>query len=612
MWIVAATIICFLFALKFEKYEGGADNYIHYRVSHYAFKYPSLFLDHWGKPFFTLISAPFAQFGIKGLLFFNVLCGVSACFFAHKIALKIGLTQSWAAFIIAISMPVYFVMMASAMTEVFFSFILILSIYLFLQEKYVHATILFSFLFLVRTEGYILYPVFIFALALKKQWKIIPFLATGFLLYSVIGLFYFGHFLWLINQNPYGDTSDMYGKGELLYFVKQYKNIFGRPTAILIFVGFVIVAFQSFLLLFKEKKIKYDFLLIEGIWILYFVAHSYVWWSGTGASAGLIRVMAGITPLAAITGGRTISWIAQRSNISSAYNSIVAGMFCLFLCTIPFKTNPIPYKYDERDKTIQASVEWMKNSEYADVKVYFYEPLIYFLLYRDPFDHSAIKELVDDREHPENSVKPGELVFYDMHFGPNEGRLPLEKLMDNPKFRLVNYFEPLTEIKVLGGYSYAVLVFERVELNQENNQILLQKFKSEKTKTELWKKIISTDKNITNEEFTPVLEIKADELPELNDAQILRAEMEYQTDTLNKSLVDQYLVVSIEKNGESLIYKAEPLEKMASGKSIRLFADAILSQKLTGDETIKIYIWNKSRHTGIIKKLDVYKVKKSY
>src|SRR3990167_8898268 len=156
--------ICFLFALKFEMFEGGADNYIHYRVSHYAFKYPSLFLDHWGKPFFTLISAPFAQFGFKGLIFFNVLCGVLACFFAYKTALKIGLSQAWAALIITLSMPVYYVMMVSAMTEVFFSLILILSIYLFLKEKYLFATLLFSFLFLVRTEGYILYHVFIFAL----------------------------------------------------------------------------------------------------------------------------------------------------------------------------------------------------------------------------------------------------------------------------------------------------------------------------------------------------------------------------------------------------------------------------------------------------------------
>ena len=72
------------------------------------------------------------------------------------------------------------------------------------------------------------------------------------------------------------------------------------------------------------------------------------------------------------------------------------------------------------------------------------------------------------------------------------------------------------------------------------------------------------------------------------------------------------LVISIEKNGETLIYKAEPISINGSGKTEKLVANAVLSKKLKGDETIKIYIWSKSLQPGIIKTLNVYKINKTY
>jgi len=608
------TLVCFLFALQFEIFEGGSDNFIHYRVSRYAFKYPELFLDHWGKPFFTLVSTPFAQFGFKGFIFFNILCGVLASFFTWKVAEKLKLSHAWAAMVLVLTMPIYYIMMVSVMTEILFSLVLILSIYFILQERYILAAILFSSLFLIRTEGYILYPFVAFVFAIKRQWKAIPFLGFFFLIYSIIGFFYFGDFLWLINQIPYGDTSELYGTGELLYFVKQYKFIFGKWASVFLVMGGIIAGIQAIHYFWKERKVKIDFILIEVLLLIYFAAHSYVWWSGTGASIGLIRVMAAIIPLAAITVVRSLDFFSKLNPLPKFYAHIFVILFSIYLIRVPFKTNPLPFKYGQKENTIAASVDWMKSSKYADAKIYFYEPLIYILLDRDPFDHSVIKELIDDRDHPENVTKEGELVFYDMHFGPNEGRLPLEKLMDNSHFRLVNYFEPIEPFTVLGGYSYAVLVFERVKENKDDNRLLLEKFKKSKSKKELWKEVISKEKNITSEEFTPILEIKVNEIEGILESQILSAEMEYRYETEGTELngVESYLVISIEKDGETMVYKAERMESLYNGRNEKITANALLSKNLSGDETIKIYIWSKSRQEGIIKSLNVYKVTKSY
>lgn len=611
VFLLFSVLLCFFFALQFEIYEGGADNYIHYRVSRYAFAYPELFLDHWGKPVFTLVSVPFAQFGFKGFLFFNSLFGVLAGYFSYRICRELKLAEAWTAFIFILFMPMFLTMIPSAMTEVFFGFVLVFSVFLFLREKYVFSAILFSTLFLIRTEGYLFYPFIFLAFALRKKWKTLPFLITFPLLYSIIGGIYFGDFFWLYNQIPYGDSSDLYGKGELLFFVKKHNEIFGKPIAVLIFVGGIIAGIQALIYFFKAKKIKEDFILIEVLFFIYFAAHSYVWWSGTGASAGLPRVMAAVLPLAGITAVRSVDFIIKRNWIPILYSRILCVVFCVYVAWYSFTVFPIPYKFGEREKTIYASVEWFKNSKYAAEKAYFYEPLVYFLLDRDPFDHSVIKELIDDHEHPENVTKPGEIVFYDMHFGPNEGRLPLKNLMDNPYFKLVNYFEPLEPFTVLGGYQYAVLLFERVDNHSGNNHDILEKIKKSKSKEFLWNAFAPKPILITQDEFTPVVEVKANEIFDINEHQLIRVKMkyEYPADATN---FESMLVISIEREGKAVIYKADLLKKNKEGIFENITTEVKLSEKLNGDETIKIYIWSKSKQEGIIHAFDVYLVKKTY
>lgn len=601
-YVSISVLICFIFALSFETFEGGADNYIHYRVSRYAFTYPELFLDHWGKPVFTLLSSPFAQFGFQGLIFFNVLCGVLASYFAFRCAQLLQLKNAWITALFTLAMPIYYIMMVSAMTEILFSFLIILSIYFFLREKYILSSILFSTLFLVRTEAYILYPFIIFAFAWKKQWKAIPFLGTFFMLYSLIGLFYFGDFLWLINQSPYGDASDLYGTGELFFFIKNYKEISGKPIGVLLFIGTLIAIYQGAKSLLKNKEIRLEILLIEGCFILYFAAHSYVWWSGTGASAGLVRVMAAIVPLMAISATRSIDLL---STFLESYKKILFGflfLFSIYIFTIPFKMYPLPLKYGERENTIAASVQWFQQSKYKNTKVYFYDPLIYFLLDRNPFDHAVIKELIDDREHPENVTKVGEIIFYDMHFGPNEGRLPLENLMRNEHFKLIAYFEPLIPFEVIGGYSYGMLLFERIQPAKIDNYTLLKKYKEEKTVNENWKENLFNNKKITKEEFTPLLEVKLNEIENYQAYQLIEANIE--TKIENGEVL---FVISIERDGKSLHYQAVPCENQKINT-----VTAKMDASFRESDQLKIYIWNKSKTEGVIQNFNVNLIKKTY
>jgi hypothetical protein len=93
--------------------------------------------------------------------------------------------------------------------------------------------------------------------------------------------------------------------------------------------------------------------------------------------------------------------------------------------------------------------------------IYYYDPLIPHYLGKDSFDRGQVHELVDDRENPQNGIPQGSIVVWDAHFGPNEGRLPLNRLLNNDEFTLLSKFTPGQPFKTLNGYDYEIYVFLR-------------------------------------------------------------------------------------------------------------------------------------------------------
>ena len=340
------------------------------------------------------------------------------------------------------------------------------------------------------------------------------------------------------------------------------------------------------------------------------MAHSYVWWTGTGASLGLIRVMAAVIPLMAITSVRTLDFLSSFGKVPRKYITAVVGVLSIYLLSVPFTTYSIPFKYGEREKTISEAVKWFKTSEYKQQKVYFFEPLVFFLLDRNPFDQSVIKERIDDLEYPENSIRVGEVVFYDMHFGPNEGSLPLEKLMDNNKFKLINTFKPAHNFQVLGGYDYAILLFERVENNDNNNYQLQQLQEEDKYQFTTVEHFVTKDTTIINgDEFTLLLEKNYQEAKELFSEKYIRATINYMFDT-SENKMEAYFVISLEKEGKAILYNAVPLS--FSENEITSKNEIALSADLKGDETIKVYIWNRTNHKGLISETRVFRGNKKH
>ncbi|RLD36786.1 MAG: hypothetical protein DRI74_08430, partial [Bacteroidetes bacterium] len=108
---------------------GGGDNVSHYFGSHWGWKHPAYLFNHWHKPVFTILSSPFAQFGFNGLRIYNLMVGLSTAFITYKIAQHFQLKTAWIAIGFTLLTPIYFIMVFTGLTEVTFSFFLMLSIY---------------------------------------------------------------------------------------------------------------------------------------------------------------------------------------------------------------------------------------------------------------------------------------------------------------------------------------------------------------------------------------------------------------------------------------------------------------------------------------------------
>lgn len=420
-------------------YDPG-DGVNHYQIAHYSWKHPGLLLNHWGKPFYILLCSPFAQLGYNGAVVFNLLCAIATAWCTASICRTLNLRLAPFAVLFTIFMPLYFVVIISGLTEPLFALVLTASVLLTMKQRYLVAALLVSFLPFTRTEGFFLLPLFGMVLLLRGQWKLLPFLGAGTLLYSIIGGFYYHDFLWILHQNPYTGAEDVYGHGPLFHFVRNNEFILGTAGVVLFLAG----CGWLFLRLLKQRVLNP--FIIEETWLLfacffvYLVMHSIFWRFGLFGSLGLLRVMAGVSPLAAViivmALGKLQDMTTNRKRIAPAVAIVAVGcniFQCLHQSHVPFRiTNDL---YPE-----QEAAKWIREQKIDSGLVLCHHPYILFKLDRDPFDTNKTRNLWWINDNLGHLAK-GTLITWDSHFGPAEAGVPLQKLLDAPSLELLKSFK---------------------------------------------------------------------------------------------------------------------------------------------------------------------------
>lgn len=408
--LLICSAISITILLLFNGTGKEADSIEHYLFAKYAIEHPKLFLDHWAKPIFTLLAAPFAQFGFIGVKLFNVLCSLFSAYFIVKIAHALDLKYSGLAAIFYFIFPLSFLTTYSGLTEPLFALFLSWSLFLVLKKKYLFAASLISFCPFIRSEGLVIIGVFALFFMLNRNWKAIALLCLGHLTMGIVGSFIYGNILWVFTKIPYASLSSGYGKGSLLHFVIQFHKIPGLPLSILFWIGFISIWYKTI----KSRDYKSPIFIIVFIgFIAFFIAHSLFWYFGIFHSMGLKRVFAAITPFIAIL---SLMGFNHFSLFNTKYkNNLILLSLLAIIFIFPFTSNHAAVEWEKLNLsnaqlTAKKVTSYIKSKDLDQHRFIYADPYLGELMSIDPYD-KARRQILSPLIL--KKLKKGDLIIWD-------------------------------------------------------------------------------------------------------------------------------------------------------------------------------------------------------
>jgi hypothetical protein len=409
-FFAVAFVLMVIVAMMSKSIYDTGDGIMHYEIARWSWKHPELFLHHWGKPFFTLLSSPFAQFGYKGAVFFNVLCHVGTAWITWRIADRMKLPYSYLAGPLLIFAPLSWGVAQSGLTEPLFALMLMSGIYFITGGRNTIAAVIISLLPFARTEGFFIAPLFGLFFLVRKEYIAMFLLATGTVLYSLIGgIAVHNDFLWIIHQNPYVGEP-LYGHGDLFHFVAQNEFLFGWSITLLIALGLCTFPLRRF---FTPRHSLAEMLLVAGAFVVFFVAHSIFWWKGIFGSYGLLRVIACVLPCAvliAIRGLQLLTWPFYQRKIAVVIVSFIMVGLTIFNT---MNQRGLVMQPDERQLAAEETARKMKELKLDERLTYCSNPVMIHLLEKDPFDPAQYLQLYELQNAPPPA---GAVVIVDPDF----------------------------------------------------------------------------------------------------------------------------------------------------------------------------------------------------
>ncbi len=415
----------------FDGTGDSGDSIMHYLFARYAPVHPELYFDHWAKPMFVLISSPFAQFGFNGMKLFNLCVSILTFYLTYLTARTLGIANPLLGIVFLIFMPLYYILTFSGLTEPLFALFLIGSVYLAVQQQHLASSVVVSFMPFVRSEGLIIMIVFGCWLLIRKQWKYLPWLLTGHVVYSIAGYFVWHDLFWVFSKIPYSSLAPKYGSGPLLHFVNQLNYVIGIPLYFLLVAGIVSYAWHW---IKRNVVLSYEETILVFLgFFLFLMAHSLFWYLGIFNSMGLKRVLLGVAPLISLMALRGYNFLANelipRNKLATL---IIRAVLIAYVMIFPFTHNPaaINWKTDmklSREQNMAKSVAGYlhENPALPGGKILYTHPYLSEVMNIDHFDG---RRRLDLTQQNLELLQHGDKVVWENWFAVIETNTTLDKL----------------------------------------------------------------------------------------------------------------------------------------------------------------------------------------
>jgi hypothetical protein len=577
------------------------DGIQHYLYAQYAFVHPANFLNHWAKPLFVMLSAPFAQFGFPFFKIYNTALLCAAMWLTFLTARQLVVKNAWLPVLFVAVSPMCSTHVQTGLTEPMFALFLIGGVYLFALKKDLWAVLLLSFLPFVRSEGLVILCVTGVYLLLIRQWKLLPLLLAGHVVMGLIGMSHYGSPLWVFNKIPYANLkNDIYGKGPWLHYYRNMPEVTGRWLYWYLHIGLLAGLGRLAAYWYAPQRFpfgKAELWLVYGMSVAYSVAHAMFWALGIFNSFGLLRVFIGILPLFAIIMAQGINLLLEQSDkLSSRWPSI--ALISLAALVPVWHVNKVLHwgtfnAYGDMAEQLDAGKQFGERyrgyTHYFDAIV----PALSFPVdFFDPTQRRPTRQLLDGSPIPEKSV-----VIWDFRYSGWEAQVSLDTLLNSGRFALIHAYESEFNGKIIRktcileylppkitAVPPGEVFFDNMEKLPPNNQ-------TDRTYQVSGKKSLRLDRK---QVFSPGLE---DTLSAFyaGAASRLRCTLQARINAFPK---DEWtvarLVVEVNQGDQNRIWWASSLQPAmtATGQWQPLTIDYILPKPETPGERIKVYIWN--------------------
>lgn len=444
LWLFLSAYIIFALCVIaiFDGTGDSGDSILHFLFAESAPQHPELYFNHWAKPVFTLLASPFAQFGFVGMKVFNALVVLLTLFFTYQATLNWNVKRPVFVLLFIACAPLLIRHTFSGLTEPLFALFIAWGMYLVSKNKWLFACIVISFLPFVRSEGLIVMTSFGLLLLVRKQWKFIPWLLVGHVVYSLAGWFHYKDILWVFTKIPYASTTSIYGKGDLLHFVDQLPFVIGVPAVLFLAVGTISLLIK---LIQRQFHPELHALVLYGF-LSYFIAHSLFWYLGIFNSMGLNRVLLGVMPFIAVIcaiGVNSLLDLVRYPKIQIG----LAAVFGIVVLTFPVWDNPssVHWKRDmnlsgEQQAARKAAL-FAKNIDQPGRYLYL-PPYVSMVLDVDHFDNnkrSDINPLIIQK------AESGDVIIWDNWFSVVDAHVTQEMIEESGAFQKLRTVKGMQE-----------------------------------------------------------------------------------------------------------------------------------------------------------------------
>jgi hypothetical protein len=433
----------FVMIVLMTVYEGTGDegdSILHYLFAKYAFIHPENFLNHWAKPVYVILVAPFAQLGFVGIKLFNTCMFALSGYLMSKTARNWDIKNADWIPIFLFTTPAAYQLVLSGLTEPLFAAWLVVGLYLFSIQKSGIAVIWLSFLPFVRSEGLIILIVTALYLIWKNRGLLLPLLVLGHVVFSLAGFFLYGDYLWVFSKMSYATTISFYGKGAWWHFFYYFTQIITPVQYFFIALGVLVAFAYAYRQITVKKRNSFASSHLAYLYagaMAYFIAHTLFWYLGIFNSYGLTRVLLGVMPLFAVIMLTGWTWLMQYiktpfPNIFKVAISLILVLNLIFHWDWDYHLSPSPVF--EALNEANASLE-LKNSS----PVYTGSPAVTLALGLDWFDPSERR--FTNQIQTAEWIEGQPFVIWDDHFSALDDQVSLESLQNNPDLQQLGIFE---------------------------------------------------------------------------------------------------------------------------------------------------------------------------